>query len=276
MQSVEVSEGPSRATRFLKLHACDVAEFNLAPHDMSQTFFECLCSVECGGSTICQHFLQSRCAMADTPEEEVIEPQELESDVPKHGLASVGHGVREVHHVLVDPQSYVAACCITMRKVSVLMSENRAKGILTEARKKSEAHPQRALPFILAALATRALFVDRHLGSGSDANLVQRTRAQFVGDLTRHVPQVRSVFPPQCASRLRRIHANKESLHHLVDRHYGSNHKNGHKFDRNEANHQNAIDNSRGHTQNHHDHDGQRDVVVRARDIDELPVTTAQ
>src|ERR1700723_419235 len=187
MQSVEVSEGPSRATRFLKLHACDVAEFNLAPHDMSQHFFECLCSVESGGSTICQHFLQSRCAMADTPEEEVVEPQELEGDVPRHGLASVGHGVREVHHILVDPQSYLAACCITMRKVSILMSQNRAKGILTEARKKSEAHHQRAPPFILAALATCALFVDRHL-----------------------------------------------------------------------------------------DHDGQRDVVVRARDIDELPVTTAQ
>ena len=64
-----------------------MVKLDLAAHDVTQSCFEGSGAVQTGGRAIREHFLQAGRSMADAAEQEVVDAQELESNIPRHGLA---------------------------------------------------------------------------------------------------------------------------------------------------------------------------------------------
>src|SRR5215469_9147174 len=81
-QGVDVAESGFSFPRDLDLVHGDVLKLDLAAHDVTQSFFEGSGAVQTGGRAIRQHFLQAGRSMADAAEEEVIDAQELKSNIP--------------------------------------------------------------------------------------------------------------------------------------------------------------------------------------------------
>lgn len=121
--------------------------------------------------------------MADAPESEVIQAQELNRDVPPNRLPRVRHGVSKLHQVLVDAQCHVAFCGVPKREVSILVGQHSAKWILIESRKQSEPHDEGTLAPPLAAVTVASAFVDCHLGAGNNANSIKGSSFELFGDL---------------------------------------------------------------------------------------------
>src|ERR1017187_4499938 len=148
-----------------------MVEFNLTADHMPETLLKRLGSVEAGRRPVGADFLQPRCTMADATEQEVIEAQELEPDVPPNRLARVSHGVCKLDHVLVDAQRHVTSRSIPMRKVSVLVCQHRTGGMLVAAGKQAGSHHERTSSQIPSAVTVATAFLNGNLGSGSDADL---------------------------------------------------------------------------------------------------------
>src|SRR5262245_32283087 len=131
-QVVQVLERPALRVCIVRLPISYVLKLDRPPDNMPETFFECFSSIVHYGGPVSQHLLEPGRAVAQPPEDEMVDPQKLESQVPPFGLARPDHVYRERLHIGVDSQCNVAAGSVPMRQVSVFMSQDGAEGVLAE------------------------------------------------------------------------------------------------------------------------------------------------
>src|SRR5258708_4128358 len=99
---------------------------------MSQPFFKRLGAKLCRRDSVGQYFMQARRAVTETTKDEVVDAQKLKGDIPPDILPTESHRFRKFDHVGVDPQGYIPAGRVAMRKVAVFVSQYRAKSRLFE------------------------------------------------------------------------------------------------------------------------------------------------
>src|SRR6185369_5731332 len=80
-------------------------------------------------NAICEDLLKTCSAEGDTAKQEMIEPNELKSEIVVSGSAAGGHGLRQAHYVGVDPKCNIAAGRVTVRKMAVLVGKDGTKGV---------------------------------------------------------------------------------------------------------------------------------------------------
>src|SRR5262249_43042327 len=100
---------------------------------MPEPFFERLGSIGRNSRPIRQHLLKPSCPMTQAPENEMVDPQEVESEIPPDRLAGPYHVYSEGLHIGIDPQRNVAARSVSIRKVSVLVRQHGAECISAES-----------------------------------------------------------------------------------------------------------------------------------------------
>src|SRR5262249_22083714 len=98
--------------------------------------------------------------MAYAPEYEVIEPQELEPDIPGNRLPRQYHRVGKTGHMVIDPERDIPARRIPMAQVAVFVCQRRAESILFEIVQQTYAEDQNAVRPVLGPLFHAPSFVD--------------------------------------------------------------------------------------------------------------------
>ncbi len=148
----------------------------------------------------------------------MVKPQELEGDVVPHRLPVLGHGDRELHHVLIHAQSDVTTGSVAMREVAVLMRQDGPKRRLLESVQEPDTHQQDAFGMIQLAFAPRAVLIHRHFGARRNTDIVDGTSAHlgchFVGD----PPKRRRLLAGESAARVFCCNLDKQRLDHFPNR----------------------------------------------------------
>src|SRR6476646_2659561 len=210
--------------------------------------------------------------MTDAAKQKIVKPHKLECEVPPHSLALLIQRDGEHHHVAPDAQCDVAPRGIPVRKMTVLVGEYRAERALFEAVDQSHAQNQNAVRDVTPSLAGAAAFVDSHLRSRCDPDLVHRPRADTLGDIACELPECWRFGLLERAARIFARHLDKQRLHHLENGHHRGNTKERDELDWYLANHHEAVDDPSGSADNEDDDEGKREIVVRAGTINKCAI----
>src|SRR6185369_6157595 len=148
-QLIKVLQCPLHRDRVFDLFDSQVMKLDTLADDVRQSLFESEWSILERRYTISKHLLQSSSAMADAAKYEVVDAQELEGDIPPVGLARSDHCMRKLHHVVIDFDCYVTACCVAMCEVPVLVGQYGAKPVLLEIVEYTDSQEHNSLRLVL-------------------------------------------------------------------------------------------------------------------------------
>src|SRR5919206_1213452 len=148
-QFIKVLQCSLRLNTCVDLFSCQVMKFHTLPHHVGQSFLESEWSIHQCCDTISKHLLQSSSAIANATKYEVIDAQEVKGDIQHMCLFLYDHRMRKLHHVVIDSDRYVAARCVAMREVPVLVGQHCAKSVLLEIVKNTDSQNEYSPRFIL-------------------------------------------------------------------------------------------------------------------------------
>src|SRR2546430_204454 len=84
LERIEISERALCLHGLFNFTTCKVLKLDASPDHVPQTLLEQVGSVQFSGDAVSQHLLQPCSAVADAPEEKMIERKKEKSDIPPH------------------------------------------------------------------------------------------------------------------------------------------------------------------------------------------------